>query len=104
VVLTTEYGYAYIPKGCDRGMRCRVHVVFHGCRQYHARIGEVFFRHTGYNEWADSNRIVLIYPQTLPTLSQSNGNGCWVLLLSIFTGNWYGGGHPKNRPKHLSIG
>jgi Fibronectin type III domain len=72
-------GYAYVPAACDDGDLCRVHVAFHGCRQFPARIGDKFYVHAGYNEWADTNRIVVLYPQTinsdLPPVY--NPRGCW---------------------------
>ena len=72
-------GYAYIPADCDGGAACRVHVAFHGCRQQPARIGDRFYVHAGYNRWADTNRIVVLYPQTihsdLPPVY--NPRGCW---------------------------
>lgn len=72
-----DYGYAYVPQVCEQGARCRVHVAFHGCLQYAERIGEAFVQHAGYNEWADANRMIVLYPQAVQGLSQSNGNGCW---------------------------
>ncbi|HEY6898981.1 MAG TPA: hypothetical protein VI279_17105, partial [Rhodocyclaceae bacterium] len=36
----------------------------HGCKQSFDNIGETFVRHAGYNEWADTNRIIILYPQT----------------------------------------
>jgi hypothetical protein len=72
-------GYAYIPADCDDGATCRVHAVFHGCLQYPARIGDKFYRHAGYNEWADTNRVIVLYPQAinsdLPPVY--NPKGCW---------------------------
>jgi predicted esterase len=59
-----DAGYAYIPRICDTE-RCRVHVVFHGCRQSAAEVGERFVREAGYNRWADSNRLIVLYPQTI---------------------------------------
>jgi poly(3-hydroxybutyrate) depolymerase len=53
-------------------------VVFHGCRQSAAAIQDQFVRAAGYNRWADSNRIVVLYPQLIarwwPTY---NPRGCW---------------------------
>lgn len=72
-----ETGYAYVPRVCEQGGRCRLHVVFHGCLQGAERIGETFVRHSGYNRWADANRIVVLYPQATAAPSQGNGNGCW---------------------------
>ncbi|MGQ5522746.1 extracellular catalytic domain type 2 short-chain-length polyhydroxyalkanoate depolymerase [Chitinimonas sp. PSY-7] len=68
-------GHAYVPAAC-RTDSCRVHVVFHGCTQEDARIGDRFYRTTGYNELADSNRIVVLYPQ-IRTNPVRNPKGCW---------------------------
>src|SRR4030095_9409186 len=61
------------------GAPCRVHVAFHGCRQQPARIGDKFYVHAGYNRWADTNRIIVLYPQTinsdLPPVYHPRG--CW---------------------------
>jgi poly(3-hydroxybutyrate) depolymerase len=57
--------YAYIPKDCRAG-GCRLHVVFHGCRQSVDQIGERFVQGAGYNRWAEANRLVVLYPQTTP--------------------------------------
>jgi poly(3-hydroxybutyrate) depolymerase len=54
---------------------CRLHIAFHGCRQGVSRVGDDFIRDAGYNRWAATNRIVVLYPQV--TASSSNPNGCW---------------------------
>ena len=43
----------------------RVHVVFHGCRQAAQAIKDQFVREAGYNRWAETNRIVILYPQAV---------------------------------------
>lgn len=72
-------GYAFVPSDCDEGAVCRVHVAFHGCRQHVPRIGDRFYRYTGYNEWAEANKIIVLYPQAtsseLPPVY--NPRGCW---------------------------
>ena len=74
----SDSGYAYVPADCSNGTRCRVHVAFHGCQQNAERIGDAFYRQAGYNEWADGNRIIVLYPQTVSThLSPLNPNACW---------------------------
>ena len=65
-----EAGYVYVPQACDKE-RCRVHVAFHGCRQS----GERFPREAGYNRWAESNRLIVLYPQV--KASFWNPRGCW---------------------------
>ena len=80
-----ESGYVYIPKNCRSG-GCRLHVVFHGCRQSAEQIGERFVRTAGYNRWAEANRLVILYPQTRPRYGWSlawpprwtfNPLACW---------------------------
>jgi poly(3-hydroxybutyrate) depolymerase len=81
-----DSGYVYVPRACDNG-GCRIHVVFHGCRQNVAAIGERFVRESGYNRWADSNRLVILYPQTIARNGWGvsgwrwsyvlNPRGCW---------------------------
>ena len=72
-----EEGYVYVPSTCERE-RCRVHVAFHGCRQGRAVVGERFAREAGYNRWADTNRIIVLYPQAAPRrFAPYNPNGCW---------------------------
>jgi len=71
----SRVGHVYIPAAC-RTESCRVHVVFHGCTQEDSRINDRFYRTTGYNELADSNRIIVLYPQ-IRTDPVRNPLGCW---------------------------
>lgn len=66
-------GWAYIPQACTTGALCRLHVVLHGCQQNTTLVQQHYVRNTGYNRWADSNNIVMIYPQT----STQATNSCW---------------------------
>lgn len=71
-------GYLFVPKACEQGERCRVHVALHGCEQAAEKVGEAFVRDAGYNRWADTNRIVVLYPQTRSTWGMPwNPYGCW---------------------------
>ena len=73
-----ESGFVYIPESCLEGatdLPCRLHIAFAGCRQTPADIGDLYPRSTGYNRWAESNRLVILYPQS--SASQNNPNGCW---------------------------
>ena len=72
-----EEGYVYIPQRCDAGAICKLHIAFHGCQQYADAIGERFVREAGYNEWADSNDLVILYPQTKSSMLPLNPKGCW---------------------------
>lgn len=73
-----ETGYAYVPRSCEVG-GCRVHVAFHGCRQGASAIGEAFVRDAGYNRWADTNRLIVLYPQAAARYAwwTWNPRGCW---------------------------
>jgi len=68
--------YAYIPTNCqsDRSL-CSIHIAFHGCEQTVATIGNTFYTQTGYNEIAETNSLIILYPQALKT--ELNPKGCW---------------------------
>lgn len=66
-------GWIYIPKTCGSGTSCRLHVALHGCKQNVAEVGQAFVRNAGYNRWAETNNIVVLYPQT----GKGATNGCW---------------------------
>lgn len=87
-----DTGYVYVPDACTAaGAACRLHVVFHGCRQARDAgdgaggvVGSTFAEHAGYNRWAAGSRIVVLYPQVMPRDSgnplvgyQYNPRGCW---------------------------
>jgi hypothetical protein len=65
----SDTGYLYVPKDCEPGASapCRLHVVLHGCTQSSEALGAEFYTKIGVNEWGDSNRIVVLYPQAHAT-------------------------------------
>ncbi|MEO7494812.1 MAG: poly(3-hydroxybutyrate) depolymerase [Massilia sp.] len=70
-------GYAYVPEYC-RTNACFVHVAFHGCEQGARIIGDQFYRGTGYNEYADTNNLIILYPQAgVSKGAPVNPKGCW---------------------------
>ena len=72
------FGYVYVPRRCEQGATCRVHVAFHGCRQSSSFVGQAFVKDAGYNEWAEANDIVVLYPQAAKSLLMPlNPQGCW---------------------------
>jgi hypothetical protein len=72
-----EEAYVYIPKACEAAP-CRVHVAFHGCRQGISIVEEQFVRNAGYNRWADTNRLIVLYPQAIASYWWPyNPRGCW---------------------------
>ena len=91
-----DAGYLYVPKDCETGASalCRLHIVLHGCTQSSEALGDEFYTKIGVNEWADANRIVVLYPQAhattvaelppqagLTAAIDANPYGCW---------NWWG--------------
>jgi len=68
--------WLYVPQACRRGAPCRLHVAFHGCSQSFSKIGDQFMRQANLDEWADTNRIIVLYPQAIAT-PPTNGLGCW---------------------------
>ena len=71
-------GYAFVPASC-RGGGCKVHVAFHGCLQNAGEIGRRFVDGAGYNGWAASNRIIVLYPQTVRRYGLAWGSFRWLL-------------------------
>lgn len=70
-------GYVYVPTTCAGGARCRLHVNFHGCKQYAGTLGTTYVSHTGLNRWAETNGVIVLYPQARESnVSPSNPNGC----------------------------
>lgn len=73
-----DAGYAYIPTECAAKKPCRVHVALHGCLQDAAHVGDAFTSKAGYNAWADSNAIIVLYPQIAASrLWPMNPQACW---------------------------
>lgn len=81
-------GWVYVPDSCA-ATRCRLHVAFHGCKQSASRVERKFVQHAGYNRWADSNALIVLYPQTIASSSAPlNPNGCWDWWGYTDAGNW----------------
>ncbi len=73
-----DFAYVYIPESCESASGCRVHIFFHGCEQSADSIGTELVDHAGLNRWAESNRIVVLYPQVEKSLAAPmNPLGCW---------------------------
>tara|TARA_R110002096_G_scaffold2071_1_gene10791 strand:+ start:2037 stop:3047 length:1011 start_codon:yes stop_codon:yes gene_type:complete len=73
-----DFGYVYVPESCANGTSCRVHIFFHGCEQSAATAGTELLENAGLNEWAESNDIVVLYPQVEKSLAAPmNPYGCW---------------------------
>jgi len=66
-------GWAYVPQACQAGgsATCKLHVVLHGCKQNISDVQQQYVRNTGYNRWADTNNMVMLYPQTSTAATNS---------------------------------
>ena len=73
-------GWVYVPADCARGDVCKLHVALHGCQMNPEFTQDQFERLAGYNEWAESNHIIVLYPQSAK-VDQANPYACW---------DWYG--------------
>jgi poly(3-hydroxybutyrate) depolymerase len=103
-----DTGYLYVPKDCepDAPQRCRLHVALHGCLQSAEVLHTEFYTKIGLNEGADTNRIVVLYPQAHATgvaelasqdsssLFNTNPEGCW---------NWWGYAGDKQYPTKQGV-
>lgn len=88
-------GYAYVPRQCQSSA-CAVHVAFHGCQQGARQIGDRFYRGTGYNEFADANQLIILYPQADSSRGiPANPKGCW---------DFWGYSNEKNFPPFYAKG
>jgi poly(3-hydroxybutyrate) depolymerase len=86
-------GWIYVPANCASGTQCKLHVALHGCLQNYATVGADFIQNTGYTRWADTNSLIVLFPQTqvdntsrstAASGSLANPNGCWDWI------GWYG--------------
>jgi poly(3-hydroxybutyrate) depolymerase len=73
-----DTAYVYVPQVCTfRDAHCRVHVALHGCVQSVESVGQQFLTESGYNEWADSNQLIVLFPQVNKSQTPRNPYGCW---------------------------
>ncbi|MET7898139.1 extracellular catalytic domain type 2 short-chain-length polyhydroxyalkanoate depolymerase [Streptomyces mirabilis] len=70
-------GYLYTPTACAAGAPCKLVVALHGCLSDNKFVGSRFARESHLNEYADTNNLVILYPQTDISLLRGNPQGCW---------------------------
>jgi len=75
-----EVGFMYVPPTCAAAGGCKVHVAIHGCLQAagsaKGQFGDQFYTKAGYNNWADNNHILVLYPQ-VDSGRSNNPQDCW---------------------------
>jgi poly(3-hydroxybutyrate) depolymerase len=86
-------GWLYVPANCAAGAQCRLHLALHGCKQEYGSVGDKFIKNSGYTRWADTNSIIVLFPQaradstphsTAASNLLPNPNACWDWV------GWYG--------------
>jgi hypothetical protein len=68
---------AYIPPACAAGAACRLIVALHGCASDTTYTGDEFPEHSYLDNYADTNNLVILYPQTAVSVLRANPSGCW---------------------------
>ncbi|MFF8609869.1 poly(3-hydroxybutyrate) depolymerase [Streptomyces sp. NPDC015346] len=78
-----DKGFVYVPRSCSDGAVCALMVALHGCKQGYGYqgFGTQFVDKAYLNEYADTNDMIVLYPQAAATATPENPNGCW---------NWWG--------------
>lgn len=71
-----QTGYIYVPTSCKNGSVCKLHICFHGCEQGYSYVQDQFINSNQLNNWAESNNIIVLYPQAVST-AVLNPKGCW---------------------------
>ena len=107
-------GYLYVPANCEKrgstppAKLCKLLVAVHGCGQSTESMGSGtsgwdFVKYAGYNYWADTNDIVILYPQIgMPKIKDFwemlspgfvtkavENVGCWYLSFYQFLSFFY---------------
>jgi poly(3-hydroxybutyrate) depolymerase len=81
----SKEGIVYVPSSCSKEANCRLHIALHGCEQNINTVGMTFVEGSGFARWADTNRLVILFPQV--SASVLNPKGCWDWW--GYTGNGY---------------
>ena len=70
--------YLYVPASCAAAAACGIHVAVHGCSQSSEFVGDAFAVGAGFNEWAEANAMLVLYPQVASSkIAPMNPYGCW---------------------------
>lgn len=73
-----EQAYLYVPVSCAQGSACGIHVALHGCSQSSEYVADAFAAGAGFNEWAEANQMLVLYPQVGSSrIAPMNPYGCW---------------------------
>jgi poly(3-hydroxybutyrate) depolymerase len=78
-VSLSSTGKVFVPKACAEGKTCGFVLALHGCLQEASLIGDRWVTEAGINEWADTNRLVVVYPDSIASSAPgpTNPNACF---------------------------
>jgi poly(3-hydroxybutyrate) depolymerase len=68
---------SYIPRTCAAGAPCKLVVALHGCASDTVFTGDNFPKFSYLDNYADTNNLVVLYPQTSVSAARLNPSGCW---------------------------
>ncbi len=70
-------GMLYTPPACARGAACKLVVALHGCVSGQYLIGSLLPQLGNLDTYADTNNLVILYPQAIASVLPVNPEGCW---------------------------
>lgn len=70
-------GMLYTPPACAAGSACKLVVTLHGCLTGQYAIGSTFPHLANLDTYADTNNLVVLYPQAIASVQPANPQGCW---------------------------
>jgi len=91
-------GLLYTPPACAAGAACKLVVALHGCLSGQYLLGDEFPGLANLDTYADTNNLVVLYPQAIASVIPDNPEGCW---------DWWGYDGPdfaiKTAPQMVTI-
>ncbi|MFG2825550.1 hypothetical protein ACGFX4_39750 [Kitasatospora sp. NPDC048365] len=70
-------GLLYTPPACAAGQPCKLVVALHGCLSGQYLLGDLFATRGNLDTYADTNHLVVLYPQAVASVLPVNPQGCW---------------------------
>jgi poly(3-hydroxybutyrate) depolymerase len=72
-----DTGQVYVPATCAAGAACKLVVALHGCLSGQYLLGDEFAEWGNLDTYADTNNLVVLYPQAIADTLPYNPEGCW---------------------------
>lgn len=71
-----QWGFFYVPQNCvTTPSSCKLHIHYHGCMSRNDKKREKWSNLINLNEYAESNDIIIFYPQV--SGDKNTSVGCW---------------------------